>query len=186
MKDRVLQLRRPKAASRGRLESFPAHGRSDPFLRSFLPDSGTSRGYCIGLLVEVFSPERFQPAYWKQFGLPDLASELRDLDLDNRVTPLRAILTEEEFEQFCDAMYGVVSEWTAWRERFSTTKSPEDGRPANGQIGWSDETLQSKWDEIMQAMDDLRQHLHRVAVVVARRIPKPVDGKGMTDTRHTG
>jgi hypothetical protein len=136
--------------------------------------------------VEVFSPERFQPAYWKQFGLPDLACDFRDLDLDKRVAPFRAILAEEEFERFCDAMYGVVSAWTAWRNRFSTTNNPEDGRPTNGRIHWSDETLQRKWDEIIRSMDDLRRHLHKVAVLIGRRIPPSVDGRGIADARHGG
>ncbi len=184
MRDRVLQLRQARAASRRRLESLPAYGRSNPLLPSFLSDLARSRGYCVGLLVQIFSPERFQPAYWAQFGLPDLTSEFRDLDLSNRLTPLRAILTDEEFERFWKALYGVVSEWVAWREQFLATSGSQDGRLANGWTHWSDETLQRRWNKVMQSMDDLRQHLHQVAVLIGQRTAKSMDRRSAVGVRH--
>ena len=105
------------AGPRAEPESVPVHGQVSPFVRSLLTESAKWLADSIGLLMQVFSPGGFLPAYGERFGLPDLAREFRELDLKNRVAPIQQILSEEEFGRFKDEVNVALVQWIDWWER---------------------------------------------------------------------
>lgn len=165
-------------AFRARLEAIPVYGQPTPFVRSLLREHAKGRADCIGLLMQVFSPGRFIPAYWERFGLPDPAKEFEELDLRTRVVPLGKILTQEGFGEFKDKVNAVLIEWIDWRRRaidagILTALQKIGGRRVidTAWQQWVDEHrgLKEEWDDLGETIDELHRDLAQITALIDTR-----------------
>jgi len=173
-----------EAEFRARIEAVPVWGQPGPFVRSLLRDHAKGRADCVGLLMQVFSPGRFVPAYWERFDPPDLAKEFEDLDLRTRVVPLGKILTEEELGRFKDKVNAALAAWIDWRRRaidagILTALRKIGGRKAIDAAfqQWVDENrgLKQEWDDLGDTIDELHRDLTRMAAMIDTRAAEQPD-----------
>lgn len=161
---------------RERIESFPVFGQKNTFVRSILNESVTHRTDVIGILLKIFSPGRFIHLYWEHFGLPDLAKEFAELDIDNRIVTLKKTLTKDECNQVIHRVNEVLLAWQAWRknaiqngiEEVRKEKMDRD-KKLTAWIDWicAHEGLKSQLDDI--EIYEFREYLENIAVEIDKR-----------------
>jgi hypothetical protein len=161
---------------RERIESFPVFGQKSNFVRSILNESLTHRTDIIGILLKIFSPGRFIHLYWEHYGLPDLAKEFAELDIDNRFVILKKTLTKDECNQVIIRVNEVFLVWQAWRkqalqngiEDLRKKKMDKEAKLA-AWIDWmgAHEDLKSQFGDI--GIYELREYLENIAVEIDKR-----------------
>ena len=161
---------------RERIESFSVVGQKSTFVRSILNESLTHRTDVIGILLKIFSPGRFIHLYWECYGLPDLAKEFDELDIDNRIVTLKKTLTRDECNQVINRVNEVLLAWQAWRkqalqngiEELRKKKMKKEAK-LTAWIEWLDthEGLKSQLGDI--EIYELREYLENIAIEIDKR-----------------
>jgi hypothetical protein len=180
---------------RSRLERGPVFGRPSPFVQALRKKAAQQKMDAIGVLLEVFSPGRFLPAYWPRFGLPDLNQEFIDLDIKTRIAAMERSLGSET-DRLREKVRAAAMAWIDWRARALTATEPEcfwNVPPRAKRLGdirpneWDREfhkwvsyhlDLKEGWDEVYWEIDELHEYLLGPAEDVNHRRQKEMDGQG--------
>jgi hypothetical protein len=161
---------------RERIESFPVFGQKSTFVRSILNEVMGKRNDVIGILLHIFSPGRFIHLYWEHYGLPDLAKEFAELDIDNRIVTLKKILTKDKCNEVINQVNEVFLAWQAWRKKAIQNgieelqkKRMDQDKKLTAWIDWicAHEGLKSQLDDI--GIYELREYLENIAIEIDKR-----------------
>jgi len=164
-------------------------GLPSPFVRSLLSERAKWRADFIGLLMQLFSRGRFLPAYWERYDLPDLRREFHELELSTGVKSLQGLLTDEELECFRHEVSEAATAWMVWREKAIVAGVLESLRQTDRRakdtawIKWVDDNraLKQEWDDLTDALDELRRRLEMTGALVDAR--KAEQGSGWLGER---